>query len=67
MNYERILCALEYEVEQLKMTFGCKSWRSSCMSNDVIRKAKEMKEELGDYAVYDKFNSRLDVLLGADE
>jgi len=66
MNYEKILSALEYEVEQLKMTYGCKSWRSTCMSNDVIRKARELKEELGNHEFYAKLVSRLDAILGED-
>lgn len=67
MNYERILSALESEVEQLKIQFGCKSWRSSCLSSDVIRKAEELKEEIRNHEFYEKLISRLDAILGDSE
>lgn len=46
MNYEKIYDDIERRVGELKIQFGCKSWKSSCLSNDVVRKAKELKEEL---------------------
>lgn len=67
MDYERIFYNIEEEVETLKIRFGCNSWRSSCLANDVINKAKELKKEIETVTDYEGMSERIDVLLGDKE
>lgn len=69
MNYERIFSGIEYDVEQLKLTFGCKSWRSTCLANDVVRKFIELREELKSKKDWklDRIINKIDAILGDKE
>ena len=67
MEYERIYYDIEREVEELKMRFGCKSWRSTCLSNDVVRKASELKKEIETVTGCQEITKKIDVLLGDKE
>jgi len=64
IDYGAIYWEIEKEVENLKIRYGCKSWKSTCMCNEVMRKIKELREDLRTTDDSEGISKKLDVLVG---